>query len=92
MFGEGVFSLVQAISRVLAAALHPSSFSCLPLFAPRESGQAQALGLQARVFISELFTKQAHRVSCPPKKPMAKSATLSGALEYVFRTVIGPTT
>ena len=52
--------------------------------------QAQALGLKARVFISKLLTKQAHRVSRPSKESLAKSVTLPGALEHVFHTIIGP--
>src|SRR4051812_3323972 len=52
--------------------------------------QAQALGLKARVFISKLLTKQVHRVSRPSKESLAKSATLPGALEHIFHTVICP--
>ena len=52
--------------------------------------QAQALGLKARVFISQLLTKQAHHVSRPSKESLAKSATLPGALEHVFHTIICP--
>ena len=50
--------------------------------------QAQALGLKARVLISELLTMQAHRISRPPEEPLAKSATLPGALKYVLHTII----
>ena len=52
--------------------------------------QAQALGLKARVFISKLLTKQAHRVSRPSKESLAESATLPSALEHVFHTIICP--
>ena len=62
-----------------------SRLQLAPLFS-----QAQALGLKARVFIIKLFTKLAHRVSRPPEKPLAKSVTLPGTLEYVFHTIICP--
>ena len=52
--------------------------------------QAQALGLKARIFISKLLTKQAHRVSRPSKESLAKSATLPSTLKYVFHTIIRP--
>ena len=52
--------------------------------------QAQALGLKACVFIIKLLTKLAHRVSRPPEKPLAKSATPPGMLEHVFCIIICP--
>ena len=52
--------------------------------------QAQALGLKARVFVSKLLTKQAHRISRPSKESLAKSAMLPSALEHVFHTIICP--
>ena len=62
-----------------------SRLQLAPLFS-----QAQALILEARIFISKLFTKPAHRVSRPPEKPLAKNATPPGALEHVFCVVIRP--
>ena len=52
--------------------------------------QAHALGLKARVFISKLLTKQAHRISRPSKESLAKSAMLPSMLKYVFHAVIRP--
>ena len=50
--------------------------------------QPKALGLKARILTSEFLTKQAHRVSRPPEEPLAKRATLPGALEYILHTII----
>ena len=52
--------------------------------------QAQALGLKARVFIGKLLSKKAYRVSRPSKESLAESATLPGALEHVYHTIICP--
>ena len=52
--------------------------------------QAQALGLKARVFISKLLTKQAHRVSRPSEESLAESTMLLSKLEHIFYTLICP--
>ena len=62
-----------------------SRLQLAPLFS-----QAHALSFKARIFISKLFTKPAHRVSRPPKKLLAKNATPPSVLEHVFCIVIRP--
>ena len=42
VFGEGVFSLVRAISRVLVSALRPKLASAAPLASPSRAGPGQA--------------------------------------------------
>ena len=74
---------------IIKIALATREGDCRLQLAPLRN-QAHALGLKARVFISKLFTKQAHRVSRPPKEPLAKSATLPSTLKYVFHAVIRP--